>query len=173
MAYIIAHYRRPCPRLSPILAPRRPQKRPGQGSTRRKARHLEECCRGVGICTGGGRQDKSVAVVRFFCPSDQRLTAFSPEGPAGSLWEFANDINAICAIHRCLRAVRSRRKLDGKGKGRMAAGRMSLKRLRFLESRRTLPAGASGRKLNDINAPSAIRLSGGPEAPSLACVASV
>lgn len=46
--------------------------------------------------------------------------------------------------------------LDGKGKGRPSAGRMSLKRLRFLDSRRTPLAGAFGRKLNDINAPSAI-----------------
>jgi hypothetical protein len=133
--------------------------------------------RSVGVARGfleqDGRQDKSVAVVGFFCSSDQRLIAFSPEGPAGVLWEFANDINAVCAIHRCSRAVWSLRKLDGKGKGRMAAGRMSLKRLRLLDSRRTPPAGASGQKINDINTPSAIGLSGDREALSLASVASV
>jgi hypothetical protein len=78
------------------------------------------------------------------------------------LWEFANDINAICAIHRCFRAVRSRRKLGGKGKGWMPVGRMSLKRLRLLDSHRTFPAGASGQKTNDINIPSAVSLSGRP-----------
>ena len=46
-------------------------------------------------------------------------------------------------------------KLDGKGKGRLAAGRISLERLRFLASRWTPGAGASSRKLNDINVPSA------------------
>lgn len=39
----------------------------------------------------------------------------------------------------------------------MAAGQMSLKRLRLLDSRRAPPAGASGQKLNDVNEPSAIR----------------
>jgi len=81
----------------------------------------------VGFCAVDGRQDKSVAVVGFFCSSDQRLIALSPEGPAGGLWEFANDINAICAIHRCFRAVRSQQKLDGKGKGWLAVDRMSLR----------------------------------------------
>ena len=57
------------------------------------------------------------------------------------------------------------RALDGKGKGRMAAGRMSLKRLRLLDSRRTPSAGASGQKINDINTPSATRLSGRPRSP--------
>jgi len=103
------------------------------------------------------RQDKSVAVVGLFCSSDQWLIAFSLEGPAGSLWEFANDINAICAIHRCFRTVRSWLRLDGKGKAWTAAGRMSLKRLRLLESRQTPPAGAFDHRINDINTPTAIR----------------
>ena len=46
---------------------------------------------------------------------------------------------------------------DGKGKGWPSAGRMSLKRLSFLDSRRILSAGAPGRKLNDISAPRAVR----------------
>ena len=50
---------------------------------------------------------------------------------------------------------------DGKGKGWLAVGRMSLKRLRFLDSHRTPSVGASGRKLNDINVPSAIRPNAG------------
>lgn len=45
----------------------------------------------------------------------------------------------------------------GEGKGWMAVGRMSLTGLRFLDSRRIPSAGASSRKLNNINAPSAIR----------------
>jgi hypothetical protein len=49
---------------------------------------------------------------------------FSPEGAAGALREFANDINAICAIHHCFRAVRYRRMLDGKGKVWLSGARM-------------------------------------------------
>jgi hypothetical protein len=83
-------------------------------------------------------------------------------GAAGALWEFANDVNAICTIHRCFRAVRSQQKLDGKGKSRTAAGRMSLKRLRLLNFRWIPAAVASGQKINDINIPSAIHQSGRP-----------
>jgi len=62
---------------------------------------------------------------------------------------------------------------DGKGKAWMAAGRMSLKRLRLLDSRRTPPAGASGPRINDINAPSASHPSYCRPKPLHACVASV
>ena len=71
-------------------------------------------------------QDKSFAVVGRFCSSDQWVIAFLPEGPAGALCEFDNDINAVGAIHRCFRAVRHRRKLDGKGKARPSGPRMWL-----------------------------------------------
>jgi hypothetical protein len=50
--------------------------------------------------------------------------ALSPEGPAGAFSESTNDIKAICAIHHCFRAVRYRRKLDGKGKAWLSGARM-------------------------------------------------
>lgn len=63
--------------------------------------------------------------------------------------------------------------MDGKGKGWMAVGRMSLKGLSFLDSRRIPAAGASDRKLNDINVSSAIRLTHARPKSFLACVAPV
>lgn len=48
---------------------------------------------------------------------------------------------------------------DGKGKGWMAVGRMSLTRLRFLDSRGIPLAGSSSENANNINVPSAIHLS--------------
>jgi hypothetical protein len=49
--------------------------------------------------------------------------ALSLEGPAGAFGEFANDINAICAIQHCFRATRYQRKLDGKGKATPSGAR--------------------------------------------------
>lgn len=63
--------------------------------------------------------------------------------------------------------------MDGKGKAWTAVGRMSLRTLRLLDSCRTPSAGAFGQKINDINAPSAIRPSGSHPKPALEFVASV
>jgi hypothetical protein len=56
--------------------------------------------------------------------------------------------------------------LDGKGKGWPDASE-EMKRLKFLDSRSIPSSGASGRKPNDINAPSAIRLSTAAQSPLL------
>jgi hypothetical protein len=82
--------------------------------------------------------------------------ALSPAGSAGAFWEFTNDINAICAIQHCFRAVRYRRQLDGKGKAWLSGSRRWLAWLMFSANWQVAPVSRSDPSPNDINNPSAI-----------------
>jgi hypothetical protein len=67
------------------------------------------------------------------------------------------------------RGMRRREARDDGRQGKRLVGRRSdiAEEIEIIGHSPDTPAGASGRKLNDINAPRAIRLSGGPKASPL------